>query len=491
MAAETARHGRWARKRKRTRPTPEDVTLVEEPKLRKAVAAAAIGNTMEWFDFGVFSYITVVISQVFFPSSSPTAQLLSTFATFAVAFLVRPLGGFFFGPLGDRIGRRKVLAITMVTMAAGTFMIGLIPSYATIGIWAPVLLLVARLVQGFSTGGEYGGATTFVAEFSPDRRRGFMGSWLEFGTLLGYSLGAAVVTVLTVSLPQDDLLSWGWRIPFLLGGPLGIIGLYLRFRLEETPAFQQEDQAGGSSGGGSEQESQPRNSYREIFVDNFRPLLICVGLVLVFNVTNYMLTAYMPTYLTVVLGFSHPQSLVLVLSALLLVIGLVLRLGWRSDQWGRLPITTVGSVALVVLALPIFLLMSLGHWWAVFLGILVLGLILVCFSSTLPSTIPALFRTPVRYGGVSIGFNISVALFGGTTPLISEALIGFTGNTMSPAFLLMIAGVVGAVSVLFTRESARRSLPGSSPTAASSAEARKTARDQRRDPGADPETDHS
>ena len=481
MAAATKR-GRWPHRRERKRPATEDVTIVEEPKVRRAVAAAAIGNTMEWFDFGVFSYITVVISRVFFPSSSPTAQLLSTFATFAVAFLVRPLGGFFFGPLGDRIGRRKVLAITMVTMAAGTFAIGLIPSYASIGIGAPILLLVARLVQGFSTGGEYGGATTFVAEFSPDRRRGFMGSWLEFGTLVGYSLGAAVVTVLTITLPEDALLSWGWRIPFLLGGPLGLIGLYLRFRLEETPAFQQ---TGESDDSGDEE--NPRNTFREIFVDSWRPLLVCIGLVLVFNVTNYMLTAYMPTYLTVVLGFSHPQSLVLVLAVLLLVIGLVVRLGWRSDQWGRLPIVTLGSAALIVLAVPMFLLMSLGHWWSVFLGVLVLGLILVCFSGTLPSTIPALFRTPVRYGGVSIGFNIAVALFGGTTPLISEALIGSTGSTIAPAFLLVFAGAVGLVAVLFTRESARRALPGSAPTAASPAEARKTAREQRQDTAHEPD----
>ncbi|MBQ0927012.1 MFS transporter [Saccharopolyspora endophytica] len=476
MAGTASGRGRRSRGRKPTRPTPEDVTKVEESKVRKAVAAAAIGNTMEWFDFGVFSYLTVVISQVFFPSNSPTAQLLSTFATFAVAFLVRPLGGFFFGPLGDRIGRRKVLAITMITMAVGTFAIGLIPSYASIGIGAPVLLLVARLVQGFSTGGEYGGATTFVSEYAPDRRRGFMASWLEFGTLTGYSLGAAVVTVLTITLSQPDMVSWGWRIPFLLGGPLGLIGLYLRFRLEETPAFEQEGSRAEDDRGANR-----RNSYREIFVTCWRPLLVCVGLVLVFNVTNYTLTAYMPTYLTVVLGFSHPQSLVLIMTVMILVIGLVVALGRHSDRVGRLPVIGFGSGALIVLAVPAFLLMSTGTWWAVLLGVLVLGLVLVCFSSTLPSTIPALFRTSVRYGGVSIGYNLSVALFGGTAPLISEALIGATGSRIAPAFVLVVAGAVGIVAVLFARESARRALPGSSPSATTDAEARKTARDQRRD----------
>lgn len=453
-------------------PQTSDVVITEESKVRKAVAAAAIGNTMEWYDFGVYSYIAVVISQVFFPAGNPTAQLLSTFATFAVAFLVRPLGGFVFGPLGDRLGRRRVLAITMLLMAAGTVAIGLIPSYATIGLWAPVLLLIARLVQGFSTGGEYGGATTFVAEFSPDRRRGFMASWLEFGTLTGYSLGAALVTALTLTLPQDDLMSWGWRIPFLVGGPLGLIGLYLRYRLEETPAY------GGTS---SEEGEKEPNPYRTIFVKCWRSLLICIGLVLVFNVTNYMLTAYMPTYLTAEIGFTHASSLLLVLLVMVLVMGLIVVLGHFSDRVGRLPVAAGGTIALIVLSFPAFLLITAGSWPLVFAGILVIGLTLICFSSTLPSTIPALFPTSIRYGGAAIGFNIAVALFGGTTPLLSEALVGATGNKMAPAYLLIAAGVIGLVAVSFTRETARRALPGASPIATTKQEARDTAREQRED----------
>ncbi|WP_221468162.1 MFS transporter [Saccharopolyspora phatthalungensis] len=451
--------------------------MVDERQAKRAVAAAAIGNTMEWFDFGVYSYIAVVISQVFFPPTSSTAQLLSTFATFAVAFLVRPLGGFFFGPLGDRIGRRKVLATTMVTMALGTLAIGLIPSYATIGLWAPVLLLVARLVQGFSTGGEYGGAATFVSEYSPDRRRGFMASWLEFGTLAGYSLGAALVTVLTVTMTPQDLTGWGWRIPFLVAGPLGIIGLYLRFRLEETPAYRK-----------SSESEQPRTAatfrdLRTIFGRHWRPMLKCLGLVLVFNVTNYMVTAYMPTYLSSVLGFQHTSSLTLVLVTMVLMMGLIVILGRYSDRIGRLPIAGVGSVALIALTFPAFLLLSQGTVAAVLGGLLVLGLTLVCFSSTMPSTLPALFPTDIRYGAVSVGFNISVALFGGTTPLVAEALVAATGMKSAPAFLLVAAGAVGLVAVYFTHEPAGRSLPGSGPTATSRREARKRVREEENEQG--------
>ncbi|MFI0468881.1 MFS transporter [Saccharopolyspora sp. 5N102] len=468
MEASGGRHDRHGSRRGEPK-----ATIVDERQAKRAVAAAAIGNTMEWFDFGVYSYIAVVISQVFFPPTSSTAQLLSTFATFAVAFLVRPLGGFFFGPLGDRIGRRKVLATTMVTMALGTLAIGLIPSYATIGIWSPALLLVARLVQGFSTGGEYGGAATFVSEYSPDRRRGFMASWLEFGTLAGYSLGAALVTVLTVAMTPQDLTTWGWRIPFLVAGPLGIIGLYLRFRLEETPAYRK------TSGDEQPQAAATWRSLRTIFGGHWRSMLKCIGLVLVFNVTNYLLTAYMPTYLSAVLGFQHTSSLTLVLVAMVLVMGLIVALGRFSDRIGRLPIAGFGSVALIVLSFPAFLLIGVGSVAAVLGGLLIIGLTLVCFSSTMPSTLPALFPTEIRYGAVSVGFNIAVALFGGTTPLVAEALVAATGMKSVPAFLLVAAGAVGLVAVFFTREPARRALPGARPTATDRAEAEQRFREER------------
>ena len=217
----------------------EDVTVTPPGIVRRAVAAAAIGNITEWYDFGIYASLETTIGKVFFAGLSSTTQTLVVAGTFAASFLVRPFGGLFFGPLGDRIGRTKVLSITMVLMALGTFAIGCIPSYGSIGIAAPVLLLVCRLVQGFSTGGEYGGAMTFIAEYSPDRRRGFMGSWLEFGTLTGYAAGAIIYEALNLSLSDEAMMSYGWRIPFFVALPLGVTGLYLRSRLEETPAFQQ------------------------------------------------------------------------------------------------------------------------------------------------------------------------------------------------------------------------------------------------------------
>ncbi|MFD8223898.1 glycine betaine/L-proline transporter ProP [Streptomyces massasporeus] len=441
------------RKAKSPEPTVTDPALV-----RRAVKAAALGNAMEWFDFGVYSYIAVTLGKVFFPSGNPTAQLLSTFGAFAAAFLVRPLGGMVFGPLGDRVGRQKVLALTMIMMAAGTFAIGLIPSYATIGVGAPILLLVARLVQGFSTGGEYAGASTFIAEYAPDKRRGFLGSWLEFGTLAGYIGGAGLVTIMTALLSADDLTSWGWRIPFLIAGPMGIIGLYLRMRLEETPAFAAEAEKA--------ENNRPKTPLREMVTGQWRALLLCVGLVLVFNVTDYMLLSYMPSYLTGQLHYDETHGLLVVLGVMAAMMIAQPFVGALTDRVGRRPVIATGCAGFLLLSVPALLLIREGSLLAVALGMGALGMLLVCFTASMPAALPALFPTKVRYGSLSIGFNVSVSLFGGTTPLVVTALIGATGNMMMPAYYMMAAAVIGGFAVWRMAESAGRPLPGSAPSVA-------------------------
>ncbi|WP_443081196.1 glycine betaine/L-proline transporter ProP [Streptomyces sp. PmtA] len=442
-------------------------TVTDPALVKRAVKAAALGNAMEWFDFGVYSYLAVTLGKVFFPTGNPTAQLLSTFGAFAAAFLVRPLGGMVFGPLGDRVGRQKVLALTMIMMAAGTFAIGLIPSYAAVGVAAPVLLLVARLVQGFSTGGEYAGATTFIAEYAPDRRRGFFGSWLEFGTLAGYIAGAGLVTLMTALLSSDDLLSWGWRLPFLIAGPMGLIGLYLRTRLEETPAFAAELEKAAR-----QERERPKVPLRDMVTGQWRALLLCMGLVLVFNVTDYMLLSYMPSYLTSELKYDETHGLLVVLGVMALMMIVQPFAGALSDRVGRRPVIAAGCAGFFLLSVPALLLIRQGGLLAVALGMGALGLLLVCFTAAMPSALPALFPTRVRYGSLSIGFNVSVSLFGGTTPLVVTALIGATGNMMMPAYYMMGAAVIGGAAVWFTAESARRPLPGSTPAVESDAEAK-------------------
>ncbi|OKI84524.1 MFS transporter [Streptomyces sp. CB02414] len=446
----------------------EDVQVVEGPLLKRAVGASALGNCMEWFDFGVYSYLAATIGKVFFPDASPTAQVISSFATFAAAFVVRPLGGLVFGPLGDRVGRQKVLATTMILMAIGTFSIGLIPSYASIGIAAPILLLLARMLQGFSTGGEYGGATTFVAEYSPDRRRGFLSSWLDFGTFVGYALGSALVTVLNLALTDGQMLDWGWRVPFLIAGPLGLIGLYMRLKLEESPAFQQQldehEKSLAQESAGSE--------FKTIVKDHWRPLLICMGLVLLYNVTNYMVTGYLPTYQTETLGRSSGFADVLVLIGMVWIVLLITFLGRLSDHVGRRPLYAVGAVAMIVLAVPAFLLLTADGTWQPVAGVLLLSTLLACFAAPSAATLPALFPTAVRYAAMGIGFNFAVAAFGGTTPLFTEALVSITGDELMPAYYLMVAGVIGLVTVRFLPESAQVPLRGSQPMVGSRQEQR-------------------
>ncbi|MER6980284.1 MFS transporter [Streptomyces carpinensis] len=444
----------------------EDVKVVEPPLLRRAVGASALGNCMEWFDFGVYSYLAATIGKVFFPGASPGAQVISSFATFAAAFVVRPLGGLVFGPLGDRLGRQKVLATTMIMMAIGTFAIGVIPGYATIGLAAPVLLLLARMVQGFSTGGEYGGATTFVAEYSPDRRRGFLSSWLDFGTFVGYALGSALVTMLNFALTSDQMLAWGWRIPFLIAGPLGAIGLYMRLKLEESPAFQQQldehEKSLAQKSAGSE--------FKTIVKNHWEALLVCMGIVLLYNVTNYMVTGYLPTYQTETLHRSSGSADLLVLLGMVWIVLLITFIGRLSDHVGRRPIYAVAAAAMIVLSIPAFLLIKMHGTWPPVLGVLILSTLLACFAAPSAATLPALFPTAIRYAAMGIGFNFAVAAFGGTTPLVTAALVTGTGDDMMPAYYLMLAGAIGLVTVKFLPESAQVPLNGSQPMVGSEEE---------------------
>ncbi|WP_232524983.1 MFS transporter [Nocardioides mangrovicus] len=450
----------------------DDIVVTDPPIIRRAIGAAAIGNITEWYDFGVYAYFEPTIKKVFFSGLGDTAGTIATAGLFAVAFLVRPIGGMVFGPLADRIGRNRVLATTMILMALGTFAIGCIPSHASIGIWAPILLLVARLVQGFSTGGEYGNAMTFIAEYAPDRRRGFLGSWLEFGTFTGYLLGAIMVTVADAVFSDDQLLSWGWRLPFFVALPLGIVGVYLRARLADTPAYQQLEQ---------EQEDKEKQQKSEGEAKKLAHLwpfaLVCVGLVLAWNVTNYMLTAYMPTYVTDTVhqhgaGVSSGTSQVVQIVVMVVALLTIPLLGLLSDRIGRKPIAFVGAAMLVVLAFPMILLVRASSAVGVFAGLLIMGLALICFSSTMPSTLPSLFPTDVRGAGLSISFNVSVSLFAGTTSFVMSTLVGATGDLNWPAYYLIAAGLIGAVSLYFLAEPNGRKMWGSAPAAASEEEAK-------------------
>ncbi|MET7383372.1 glycine betaine/L-proline transporter ProP [Streptomyces sp. NPDC005526] len=480
------RHRTLFRAVKRRRNPPlrrTDITVTDTKAVQRAVKAASLGNAMEWFDFGIYSYLAVTIGHVFFPSGNGTVQLLSSFATFAVSFLVRPIGGMVFGPMGDKIGRKRVLALTMIMMAVGTFAIGLIPSYAVIGFWAPVLLILFRLVQGFSTGGEYGGASTFIAEYAPDRRRGFFGSFLELGTLAGYVGAAGLVTVLTALLGDAGMESWGWRVPFLVAGPIGLIGLYLRLRLDETPAFQrlEEGSVHRASEAASTVETTAKGDLAKIFREYWPTLVLCVCLVAAYNITDYMLLSYMPTYLSDEMGYSETHGLLILIGTMVVLMLLINVVGNLSDRVGRKPLMA-GMLGFLFLSVPAFLLVKQGSLIAVSAGMLMLGLSLVCMLGTMSAALPALFPTQVRYGSLSIGYNLSTSLFGGTTPLVITALISATGSELMPAYYAMAAALVGVIAVACMKETARRPLAGSPPAVSTPEEAARLVESQAQAP---------
>lgn len=416
--------------------------------LRRAITASAMGNAVEWFDYGVYSFVVAYVSAAFFPGVSPAVQLLSGFGVFAVSFLIRPIGGLVLGPLGDRLGRKRILAITIVLMSASTFCVGLIPGYATIGVWAPVLLITLRMIQGFSTGGEYGGAATFMAEYAPDRRRGFLGSFLEFGTLTGYILGAGVVTILTATLGETAMADWGWRVPFLIAGPLGIVGLYLRTRLEDTPVFTAMLKTGSTENAGTQTRT---------LLAHWRPILVLMGLVTLLNIANYTLLSYMPTYLQRRLDLGGQGSLVITIIVYLAMMAVIPFIGRLSDRIGRKPLWYFSAIGLFVFSIPAYAVMGNG-WVLTVVGFVVLGLLFVPQLATISATFPALFPASIRYAAFAIGYNIATSLFGGTAPLVQEWLGEVTGNRLSPAFYLMAACVVGLVALRFTPETAGKSL---------------------------------
>ncbi len=336
--------------------------------LKKAVAASAIGNATEWFDYGIYAYGVTYISAAIFPGDTQQATLLALL-TFAVSFLVRPLGGLVWGPLGDRLGRKHVLAITILMMAGATLCVGLVPSYAAIGFWAPVLMVILRMIQGFSTGGEYGGAATFMAEYAPCRRRGFFGSFLEFGTLAGFSFGALLMLGFSLVLNDDQMHTWGWRLPFLVAAPLGLVGVYLRSRLEDTPIFRELEQAG-------EKEERATTAFKDLISQYWGPILRLGGVVVALNVVNYTLLSYMPTYLEQAIGLSSNMSLLVPIIGMLAMMVFLPFAGGLSDRVGRKPMWWFSLVGLFIAGVPMFMLMGTNALGAL-IGFAVLGLLYV------------------------------------------------------------------------------------------------------------------
>jgi len=447
------------------------VNIVDRPMLKKALGGTIVGNTMEWYDVGVFGYLITTMGPVFLPESNASVQTLFLLGTFGATFIARPVGGVFFGWLGDKIGRQRVLAMTLIVMAASTFAVGLLPGYAQAGIWAAVGLVVLKLVQGFSTGGEYAGATTFVSEYAADKSRGYSASFLDMGSYIGFALGAALVSVLQLTLGQAAMGDWAWRLPFLIAGPLGLIAIYFRLKIEESPAFQATLDAQAASRALPGPNGDEAKSPAGIFKAYWRQIMVAMILVAAANTAGYALTSYMPTYLTSTKGYSELNGTILTIPVLVIMSVCIPLTGRLSDKIGRRPVLWIGAISAVVLSGPAFLLIGVGAIWSTLLGLALIAFPVTFYVANLASALPALFPTASRYGAMGIAYNFAVAIFGGTTPFIIAALITVTGNDMMPAYYLMATSAIGAVGIYFLKESAQRPLPGSMPSVASEAEA--------------------
>jgi MFS transporter, MHS family, proline/betaine transporter len=419
--------------------------------VRRAVAGASIGNAVEWFDFAIYGFLATFIAANFFPAGDETAALLKTFAIFAAAFFMRPLGGFVFGPLGDRIGRQRVLALVILLMSGATIAIGLLPTYASIGVAAPLLLFFLRCLQGFSAGGEYGGGAVYLAEFASEKRRGLTITFMAWSGVLGFLIGSVTVTLLQALLPADAMDSYGWRIPFLIAGPLGLIGLYIRLRLDDTPQFAEL----------SKTEQVAESPLREAVTTSWRPILQVIGLFIVFNVGYYVVFTFLQTYMITTLKYSKTQAFASMTAATFVALVLILPLAALSDRIGRKPLLIGGSVAFAIFGYPLFLLLNSGSLAAAITAHCALAAIESVYVSTAVSAGVEMFATTVRYSGFSIGYNICVAAFGGTTPYVVTWLTAQTGNT-APAVYLIVAAVISLATVLTLKETAARPLPQTS-----------------------------
>lgn len=448
-----------------------DIPVVEGKQLRTVITAACLGNAVEWYDFSVYGYLAIIIGKVFFSAAPASIQTILALVTFSIPFLVRPLGAGVFGYLGDKYGRKHVLSFTIILISISTFAIGLIPSYASIGLAAPILILIAKIMQGLSVGGEYAGAMTFVAEYSPDRKRGFLASWLDFGSVAGFLFGILVVFVVTQLVGGQEVMNdWGWRVPFLLSLPLGFIGLYLRRQVDESPAFQQQEEKGDDD----------ERSALKIIRANSKNIILCCCFVVMTNVAYYMLLVYVPTYLSEVVRFSRDKAEIITIIIMAGMLVVQPCIGYLSDKIGRKPFIIIGSLGYLFLSLPAFHLLQRDEASYIYGGLAILALLLCCLNSIQASVLPALFPTKVRLRTLGISFNISVFIAGITPPLAAylvgsrdisaEGLGHFWPN--APAYYLMAVALLGLVTGCIVRETAGRPLKGALPIASSRQEAR-------------------
>lgn len=406
--------------------------------LRRAVVASTMGNLFAWYDFALFGYFASVFGKLFFPSADTATELLFSFGTFAAGFLARPIGGLIFGHIGDHWGRKKALILTIFLMAFPTTFIGLLPTYAQWGPWAAVALITMRLLQGIAMGGNYGGSITFATEHSAKNRRGLIGSFTMTSCLLGFLLGSTVATLCSSLLSEDQLYSWGWRVPFLLGILICFVGLYMRVWVAESPEYLDGKKAG----------TILHSPLKKVFTVYGKLLALVILVMMLHDVSFYLLSVYMATYLSDVLGLAKGAAFTINTINLLIVGIAIMVSAWLSDKVGRRPVMTASALLFIVATLPLMLVVTHTHSAPlIFSCQMILAIAVGGYLGPLPVLMSEVYPMQIRYSAIAITTNVSGTLFGGVSPLFVTYLIKVTGCTLMPGIYLMVAAFISLAAL--------------------------------------------
>ncbi len=419
--------------------------------IRRVAVSSFLGNFIEWFDYATYSYFAIVIAAVFFPGENETLALMQTFAIFALSFLLRPIGAIFWGSMGDKKGRKWALSTSIFLMTGATFCIGLLPGYLAIGLAAPALLLVLRMIQGFSAAGEYAGAATFLAEYAPAKKRGLYCSLVPASTATGLLVGSTFATVMYMVLPEAAVNDWGWRIPFLLAGPLGLVAHYIRTKLEDSPTYQKMQSDMGK-------QDDSNHPIRDLFRHHLKELIISFGACMLNAVGFYVVLTYLPVYLETTVGMDPGESSLITTISLIAYIGFIFISGHLSDTFGRKKMLIIACAGFIIITVPAFMLLNTMQFFTVLVVELVMCLLLTINDGTLSSYLTETFPTAVRYTGFALSFNLANALFGGSASFISTWLIDVTQNNLAPAWYMVGISIIALVAMIASHEHTGKAL---------------------------------
>lgn len=419
------------------------VTVTDAPQLRRVALASAVGTTIEWYDYFIYSTAAaLVFGSQFFSTLSPASGTLAAFATLGVGFLARPIGGILWGHFGDRLGRKGMLVASLLLMGLATVGVGLLPTYAQIGVWAPILLLVLRLLQGLSAGGEWGGAALMAVEHAPTGRRGWFGSFAQIGVPAGLILAQLVFFVMSNLVDKEQFAAWGWRVPFLLSILLVGVGLVIRLRIEESPVFRAL----------REESARSRVPVVEVLRERPKELLLASVSFIANTAIGYVFLAYLLSYGTKILGLSNNLMLVIVIiGSVTWLAAIMISASW-SDRVGRKPVYLVGSVLLAVWAFPFFLLIDTRNAFWMIVAVVVLNIGLGASYGPQSALFAGMFEPRYRYSGASISYAVGAVLGGGFAPLIATALQARTETSMSVSGYMLLVAVISLAAVLAIRE---------------------------------------